>query len=240
MKIRGARECKDCGTQWTYYETGSVECPDCGSLRSVGIDERKQHTDAPATLDLTEHRDRFGDAHNTLPEEGVDDLKADLRVYIRKRGFIKGGELEPLDDTVLAAHELLQTVDVYDRLADPTDADREYFLELLSGADTGERPVPSAVPANMRPARGLGYANALNDYRDDVLTYLDDHPNPDGRNVLGSIRERVKRIESLQGDVDPSALETLVTAVNEVGRFVREDDSAVLTSARGRVARLEL
>ncbi|WP_430505521.1 DUF7117 family protein [Haloparvum sp. PAK95] len=240
MKIRGARECKNCGTQWAYYETGSVECPECGSLRSVGVDERKQHTDAPATLDLTEHRARFGEARSTLPEEGVDELKTTLRSYLRKRGFIKGGELEPLDDTVLAAHELLHAVDVYDRLADPTDPDREYFLSLLSGADDGDRPAPAAVPSNMRPARGQGYANAVADYRDDVLTYLDDHPDEDAREVLGSLRERVKRVESLQGDVDPAAVEDLVTAANEVGRYLREDDAAALTSARGRVERLEL
>jgi DNA-directed RNA polymerase subunit RPC12/RpoP len=31
MKIRGERECTDCGTRWSYYDTASVECPQCGS-----------------------------------------------------------------------------------------------------------------------------------------------------------------------------------------------------------------
>jgi len=73
-----------------------------------------------------------------------------------------------------------------------------------------------------------------------VLTYLDDHPDEAAREVLGSIRERVKRVESLQGDVDPAAVEDLVAAANEVGQYLREDDAAALTSARGRVERLEL
>jgi len=240
MRIRGARECKDCGTRWAYYETGSVACPECGSLRSVGVDDRKRHTDAPATLDLTAERARFGEARGALPEEGVDELKTTLRGYLRKRGFIKGGELEPLDETALAAHELLQAVDVYDRLAEPTAPDREYLVALLAGAAEGDRPAAAAVPANMRAARGLGSANAVDAYRDDVLLYLDDHPDTDARGVLGSVRERVKRAESLQGDVDPSAADDLVAAANEVGRYLREDDAAALTSARGRLDLLEL
>jgi len=154
MKVRGERECRECGVRWSYYKTGSVECPDCGSLRSVGVDDRTAHTDAPATLDLSAHRARFGDARGTLPEEGVDDLKDDLREYARRRGFIRGGELLPLDDTYLAARELLEAVDLYDRLRDPTDRDRE-SLALLAGADDGDRPATKAVP-DSREARGDG------------------------------------------------------------------------------------
>ena len=54
MKIRGRRECKACGTQWSYYETGEISCPSCGSRHSVGTDdERTLHTATSATLDLT-------------------------------------------------------------------------------------------------------------------------------------------------------------------------------------------
>ncbi|KKF39241.1 hypothetical protein FK85_30060 [Halorubrum saccharovorum] len=174
MKVRGERECRKCGARWSYYETGSVECPDCGALRSVGVDDRTAHTDAPATLDLTPHRARFGDARGTLPEEGVDDLKADLREYVRKRGFIRGGELLPLDDTYLAARELLEAVDLYDRLRDPTDRDREYLLSLLAGADNGDRPETEAVPDSLREARGMAAVRAVDEYRTDLLAFLDE------------------------------------------------------------------
>ena len=111
MKIRGERECQSCGTRWSYYETGSVACPNCGDLRSVGVDARTAHTDAPVSLDLSAHRERFGDSPETLPRSGTDELQSDLREYCRKRGFIDGGRLAPLDGTYLAARELLEAVD---------------------------------------------------------------------------------------------------------------------------------
>ncbi|WP_144796252.1 DUF7117 family protein [Halorubrum depositum] len=174
MKVRGERECRECGVRWSYYETGSVECPDCGSLRSVGVDDRTAHTDAPASLDLTPHRTRFGDASGTLPTEGVDELKSDLREYVRKRGFVRGGELLPLDTTYLAARELLEAVDCYDRLRDPADADREYLLGLLAGADDGDRPATENVPERLREARGMAAARAVDEYRSDLLAFLDE------------------------------------------------------------------
>jgi len=174
MKVRGERECQKCGARWSYYETGSVECPDCGSLRSVGVDDRTAHTDAPASLDLSPHRNRFGDASGTLPAEGVDDLKSDLREYVRKRGFVRGGELLPLDTTYLTARELLEAVDCYDRLRDPTDADRGYLLDLLAGAGDGDRPETANVPERLREARGMAAARAVDEYRSDLLAFLDE------------------------------------------------------------------
>jgi len=62
MEIRGTRECRSCGRQWSYYETGTIRCPDCGAIRSVGIDERRQlHTDGAAELDLEPVREALAD-----------------------------------------------------------------------------------------------------------------------------------------------------------------------------------
>jgi hypothetical protein len=180
MKVRGERECRACGARWSYYEVGSVECPDCGSLVSVGVGTRSTHTDAAITLDLSAHRARFGDARATLPTAGVDDLQSDLREYTRKRGFIRGGELRPLDDTYLAARELLEAVDLYDRLRDPADRDGEYLLTLLGGADAGERPPAESVPDAFHEARGMAAVHAVDDYRSDVLAFLDELEAPDG------------------------------------------------------------
>ncbi|MFY4815619.1 DUF7117 family protein [Haloarcula sp. AONF1] len=174
MKVRGERECQSCGTRWSYYETGSVACPSCGDLRSVGVDARTAHTDTSASLDLSAHRERFGDAPETLPRSGVDDLQSDLREYCRKRGFIDGGRIAPLDETYLAARELLEAVDCFERLRDPTDADREYLLALLAGADDGDRPPADEVPTALREARGMAAVRAVGAYRSDALDFLDE------------------------------------------------------------------
>ena len=268
MRVRGERECRDCGGRWSYYETGSVECPDCGSPRSVGVSERATHTDTPVTLDLSPHRVRFGEAQGILPPDGVDDLKRDLREYVRKRGFIDGGELRSLDPTYLAARELIEAVDVYDRLRDPTDADREYLLALLASADDGDGPAADGIPGTMREARGMAAVRGVTDYREDLLTFLDelaaiddaddddadaaDAGDDDGptvsvagddgpdrvapaREMLERIRDRTKRVEALQGDVEPAVADALVRAANAVGEHVRTGDDGALSRARTHV-----
>lgn len=232
MKLRGQRKCQACGCRWSYYETGNVACPDCESLRSVGVDDRTLHTDAPATLDLTPYR--------TAEDEGslsdaVDDCKRDLRAYIRRRGFVDGGDLRPLDDTFLAATELLQVIDAYHRKRDPSDADRRYLLTLLRGADDGERPPSDAVPEALAPARGLADADAVADYRRDLLDWLDEHPDEAARGTLGSIHERVKRTRALEGDVSPAEAESLVRAAREVGTYLIDGDESSLAAARERL-----
>lgn len=248
MNIRGERECRDCGSRWSYYETGSVECPDCGSLKSVGTAERALHTDAPATLELSRHRARFGEARSTLPAEGVDELKRDLREYVRKRGFVRGGELRRLDSTYLAARELLEAADVYDRLRDPTDADREYLLALLADADDGDRPESTAVPESMREARGMAAARAVDEYRDDLTAFLDElerrgseNAEPERAEPEGTESERAEpeRDEDAVGDtvtVDagPTATDSVVTPVDRVAPA-----RAVLERLRDRTKRVD-
>jgi hypothetical protein len=280
MKVRGERECRECGRRWSYYETGSVECPDCQSLRSVGVDDRTAHTDAPASLDLSRHRARFGEASGTLPAEGVDDLKSDLRSYVRKRGFIRGGELLPLDATYLAARELVEAVDCYDRLRDPADPDRAYLLDLLSGADEGVRPPTASVPERLREARGMAAARAVDEYRGDLLAFLDELDDASGedsegdaptvsvsvgdaetnesaagaknardaaevetrieatRAALDRLRDRVKRVEALNGDVPAADAEALVEAADSLGEYVRTGDGEAIERARERLAEL--
>ncbi|AUX10376.1 hypothetical protein AArcSl_2761 [Halalkaliarchaeum desulfuricum] len=267
MKVRGERECTDCGTRWSYYDTGEVACPDCGSLRSVGVErERRRHTDAPATLDLTRFREAVADAEPTRGTdadlEGIDEIAADLgstlREYLRKRGFIRGGELLELDDTYLAARELLEVVDAYRRLREPDEAASLYVLELLEGADDGERPGTDAVPAQLAPARGLAVATVVEAYRDELVTYLGDleegaafggdtsaeevadatdaTDDTDVTTVLGKLRDRTKRVRALEGDVDPAEAETLVDAAREIGAYLREDDLDALARAHDRLA----
>jgi hypothetical protein len=235
MKVRGRRECRDCGHQWSYYETGAVDCPACGSLRSVGVDDRTRHTDTPTSLDLSPHR-RAVDAGPLA--DAADDLKRDLRRYRTKRGFIRGGELLPLDETYLAATELLYAVDVLVRAGERTDDEELYLLSLLRGADIGDRPDVATVPASMRAARGLALTEAVDEYRREVLSWLDDNPDPDVRRVLGTVSELVKRTRALGGDVPLGESETLLAATHDVSRALRTGDEAALVTARERLARL--
>ncbi|WP_049981603.1 DUF7117 family protein [Halolamina rubra] len=245
MKIRGERECKHCGTRWSYYETGETACPDCGSLRSVAVDdERRRHTDSPAEIDLTPHRGAIGDGAEIA--EIAADVESDCRAYLRKRGFIRGGELLPLDDTFLAVQELRAALSDYRRaervggdrnVADP-DAVERYLLDLLRGADDGERPAPGDVPESLAPARGLAYATAVEAYRDDVATYLDDAPDEDARRLLGRIRDQEKRLSALGGDLPPETVESLVRACRDLTRYLNGEAGALAT-ARQRLDELD-
>lgn len=234
MEIRGQRECKDCGQEWSYYDTGSVACPNCESLRSVGIGNRERHTDAPASLDLTGTR---SSVEETDIGAVADDVTASLRAYTRKRGFINAGELRPLDEEFLMAHELTQALDIYGRLRDPDEQVEYYVLALLRGVNDGERPAPDAVAPAMREARGLGYAEALSAYRRDLVEWLDDHPDSEARRTLGTLHEQLKRLKALQGDVDPEVAEELVVAAREVGSYLETGKEESLASARDRLAR---
>lgn len=238
MEIRGTRECKECGTRWSYYESGTVSCPACGSVKSVGIDdERKRHTASPATLDLTSVR-------NMIDDNPREDIAAaaveECREFVLKQGFIDAGELQALDDVYLAAHELRQVADIFGRTFDPTDEEELYYLSLLRGADHGERPDPETVPASIREARGLGYADAVDEYRTDLKTYVDDQQRTDHEALatLQSLAEHVKRVRALQGDVDPATAERLVKAARALGEYLRWDDEDALVRSRERLDRL--
>jgi len=236
MEIRGTRECQACGRQWSYYETGAVRCPDCGAIRSVGVDERRQlHTDGATELELEPIRQRL--ASEPLAHV-VDDLKDRLRSYTNTRGFINGGEFRALDDRYLAARELLHAADLAARDRGPTEAEELYALELLDGAATGEWPPESEPPTSLEAARGLGVAEAVEAYRGDLRTWLDNHPDPEAATTLGSLRDQLKRAEALQGEIPIATADALVETAREIGDYLRTGDDEALVSARDRLKRL--
>ncbi|KYH26686.1 hypothetical protein HAPAU_17860 [Halalkalicoccus paucihalophilus] len=240
MEIRGERECTECGTRWSYYETGEVACPECGSLRSVGREERKLHTDSPAELDLAPLIE--GIDERPLAEV-ASEVTERCRRYVRKRGFIDGGTLRDLDDTYLIASELAAAIGAYERslssgALDPgTDNAEQLHLLALLGR---ERPSPSAVPDSLASARGLAYAKAVSTYREDLLTLLDtnDDPDPAVRRALGRLDDHVRRIEALDGTVEPRTAERLVEAAHDLGFALEEDDEVALARAEDRLDRL--
>ena len=227
MKIRGDRECKSCGTRWSYYDTGSVACPECGSVHSVGVDDPTEHTDAPVELDLTPVRNRIDDERTGDVASAAAER---CREYVRKRGFIDAGRLEPLDETYVAAVELAAVGSAFARELRPGEEAEWYVLALLAGADSGERPGHEAVPDGLRTVFGLAMADAVDGYQRDVRTYLDDNPDDHARRLSGRIRDQRKRIEALDGDVDPADANRLLRAARDLGEFINGDENAAITA----------
>lgn len=236
MRIRGQRRCKRCETRWSYYETGSVSCPSCGSHHSVGTDdERALHTATAASLDLTQLR-------GAVDSESLDRLAAraadDAGEFTRGYGFVDAGRLQPLDETYLAAMELRHAAAELGRRIEVSDDEEWYFIELLR-ADEGVRPAPDDVPESMRAMRGLAYANAVREYRSDLRTYLEENPDPTVDGVSERLSAHVRRIRALDGDVQPRAAEALVTAARAVGRYLADGEEGELAEAEARLRSLE-
>ncbi|WP_440769082.1 DUF7117 family protein [Natronorubrum sp. DTA28] len=236
MKIRGERECTECGTRWSYYETGSVGCPACGSLRSVGVDDRTEHTDMPVAFDLTAVRNAIDEVSN---DDLADRARDACREYIRRRGFVNAGDLRDLDDSYLAAGELLHVADIVARDMRLEEREELYFLSLLRDADTGERLPAAEVPHSLRAARGLAYANAVRDYRRDVRTWVEDRELTTAeRTALETLGEHVTRIRMLEGDIDPRTADRLVEATRDLANGLRGDEVA-FSQAQDRLEALE-
>jgi len=235
MKIRGERECQGCGTRWSYYETGSVSCPSCGSVHSVGVDERTEHTASADDLDLTPVRKRSDELELA---DLAGEAESVCGEYVRGAGFITAGELQSLDDTYLAAEELRHVGARLRRAMRVSDDEEYYFLELLAGADEGERPLPTDVPDSLRSARGLAAAAAVDAYRTDVRRFLEDDPDRTAARLLASLDEHRKRVEALDGDVSPRTAESLVDVARAVGRGLVYDDETAFVEAENRLANL--
>ena len=237
MKFRGQRECQDCGTRWSYYETGEVACPNCESLRSRGIDEPTEHTDAPVSIDLSPARSLV---ESEGLSEALDDATERCREFVTRTGFIHGGELQPLSDTYLTANELMYAARESLRSMRIDEDEELYLLSLLRGTDTGTRPSPEEIPHSMRTARGLAAADAIGDYQNDLRTYLDDLDQDSlARRELATITEHVRRIEALDGDIDLMTTERIVHAARDIGEYVRTGEEERLATARDRLDDIE-
>lgn len=231
MEVRGERECQSCGAQWSYYETGEITCPECGSVRSVGLDDPTTHTASNATLDLTAIR---GEVDDVSFETLTEDAAAEAREYLRQVGFVDAGELKLLEDTVLAASELRRVAATLGRVMRVEDEEKLYFLELLRLADQNKRPDPGDVPETLRPERGLAVASIIEMYVTDLRRVYEDRESEVDR-VLSAMRSRRKRIEALDGDIDPTEAEQLVRTVRDVSAYLREDDQRALARALERL-----
>jgi uncharacterized Zn finger protein (UPF0148 family) len=231
MEVRGERECRECGTRWSYFETGSVACPSCGSIRSVGRGDRAEHTDAPATLQLGAALSAAGENRLREAAETAAEVAAD---YVRSRGFLHAGELQPLDGAYVAAQELRHAGVELARRSAVDAAEERYFLALLDGAPQGER--PDSVPDSLRTARGLAAAAAVRAYVRESSEWQT--PDPPARTVREQLTAHRKRLEALDGDVPPAEAERLLAAARSLGTYLRGEEGA-LALAEERLAELE-
>ena len=236
MKIRGERECQSCGARWSYYETGSITCPECGSVRSVGVDERTEHTDNPADLDFASIVDDLdADPIDRVAERAAEECRA----YVRQRGFIRGGELRPLDPTFVVAVECQHVASELARSMRVSEDEQLYFLSLVKGAEEGQRPESDAVPDSLSAARGLATAAVVDAYRRDLTRYLSEHPDPEARTTMGEFVDHRKRIEALDGSIPPEDAETILEGLRELSTYAASGDESALASARERLDALE-
>ncbi|MDZ7850479.1 MAG: hypothetical protein U5K70_06620 [Halodesulfurarchaeum sp.] len=223
MEVRGERECKNCGTRWSYYETGSPACPECGSLQSVGLGERRLHTDRPAELDLDLAIDALSEGRYRAAGEAADET---AREYVRRRGFINAGELRSLTDQYLLAAEIRHVAQllrlVTPSLIDDGDIDLEYVRTLFEAAATDDRPAAVDVPDSMAGPRGLGVADAVEAYHDALKHWVD---ASDAEVAAGGLLDRldshVRRVNALEGTIDPQEAEKLVAVARSLGTYVR-------------------
>jgi uncharacterized Zn finger protein (UPF0148 family) len=230
MKIRGERECTACGARWSYYETGEIACPDCGSIRSVGVDERTEHTAGTADLDMTPVMADVDEADiRTLADRAGEHT----REYLRSVGFVHAGALQRLDETYLAASELRRVGTTLGRLLQIDDCERLYFYELLRGAARGDRPAPDDVPETFWPERALAIAASTDVYVRDLRRVYEEREQAVDR-ALSAVTGRRKRIEALDGSVEPAEAEQLVRTLRDLHAYLRDGDETALARVQER------
>jgi hypothetical protein len=77
------------------------------------------------------------------------------------------------------------------------------------------------------------------EYRREMADWADENGvGEEGTNALETLGDHVKRVQALDGDVEPGTAERLVEAARDVGQSLREDDAEALASARERFDRL--
>ncbi|ERG89250.1 MAG: hypothetical protein J07HX5_01406 [halophilic archaeon J07HX5] len=220
MQLGGDRECTACGTRWSYYDTGGVRCPDCESPRSVSVGESAEHTAGTATFDLTSLRAALADE----PVGALADRAADqARTYLRQAGFVDAGVLQPFTAQYAAAAELRRAGRTAGRLSSLETDEQRYLLALLRGADRGDRPSPADIPDSFHPERGLAVAASVETYLRELQRVV--VPDDQLARALATITTRRKRIEALDGAVEPTAAEQLFETTQTLYAAVNGDNT---------------
>lgn len=222
MKVRGNRHCRECGTRWSYGQTGEVTCPACGSPRSVATDGPELQTDAAVTLDLQPIRQDVADSSTV--ELATRAAKV-CRQYVARRGFIQSGTIRSVDDTYVGALELRYAASIASSKRTLAEDEELYVLSLLRSVDAGERPPADELPRSFTGARGLAVAQTVRDYRRDVRKWADERQiDPALTDLVQRLDAHAVRVDHLDGEIDPATAERLLTACRTLGGVLGEAD----------------
>lgn len=202
MEIRGRRRCLDCGATWNYFETGGVDCPECGSIRSTSTTEGRQDTSS-TELNMEDVVQELG----TDFTGGLSEAADRCRSYVSRRGFIETGELQPPDARYVMASEIVEIADVFTQpmRREVGESERNYVVDLVRGLRAGEP--PEDRPESLDAAHNMALARTAERYIRDLRRYA----RSEGIDVPQGVekaREALKRTEATEGDAD-DAVEAL-------------------------------
>lgn len=167
MEIRGERECLECGSTWSYFEIGSVECPECGSIRSRSISTPERDTSTVIGIDTDELVEELG----TNFKDGLSDALESCRSYVTRQGFVEGGDLQPPEVRYVMACEVVEICEAFttpDR-QDISKEEKKYVVDLVRGLRNGNP--PDERPESLDDYHNLAVARTVERYAKDVTRY---------------------------------------------------------------------
>ncbi len=204
MEISGERECLDCGEQWSYFETRQIECPECGSIKSMSISESELDTASSRKneLDMSDLYTEFQtDFMNALTQAGDRS-----REYIASTGFIEGGELRPPMLRYVMAREIMEIADYIDLSLD-TDisaSEERYIIDLVKGVKSGDP--PDKRPNSMNNHHYMAVAKTAEEYATELFKYFEQNSEdiPEGLEKARSLAKKTKATNGESADAKKS------------------------------------
>ncbi len=203
MDLEGERECLECGERWSYWETRTVECPECDSPRSRGVGDGARPEEEFPAEDLVA---------STLMEtlENADEA---ARSYTTKKNFVVAGELQPPDPVYVMAAEVKHLyAELTARSREATDREREYAGALVTGLEDGEPPHPGERPETLDAVHERAVADVVEDYSSEMVKWARDR-DLDDTEVMRDVedaRQRAKQVQATEGE-EGDAVEALRT-----------------------------
>ncbi len=203
MDVQGERECLDCGERWSYWDTRTVECPECGSPRSRGVGDGARPEEEFTAEDLDDT-----DLAATL-----ENAEEAARSYTTKKRFVVAGDLRPPDPVYVMATEVKHLAAEHAvRDEGFTDDEREYAVALVTGLEEGEPPHPDERPESLDAVHERAVADVVEDYGGEVVKWARDR-DLDDTDVMRDVedaRQVAKQVKATEGE-EGDAVEALRT-----------------------------